>query len=122
MNPVTWFEIPAIDLEKSKDFYQKVFQIEMHVTEMGPSLMAWFPNVEGGMGATGTLIKTEGYIPSHEGTVVYFTVDSIEETLARIEANGGKILVPKMSIGEYGWIAQFEDVEGNRVALHTGNQ
>ena len=119
MNPVTWFEIPAIDLEKSKDFYQKVFQIEMQTFEMGPSLMAWFPSVEGGMGATGTLIKTEGYIPSHEGTVVYFTVDSIEDTLGRVEANGGKMLVPKTSIGEYGWIAQFEDIEGNRVALHS---
>ena len=119
MNLVTWFEIPVNDLERAKTFYEAVFEIEMTISEMGPSLMAWFPSNEGGPGATGTLIKTEGYTPSYEGTVVYMGVKSIEETLKRIEGLGGKTVVPKMSIGEYGWIAQFEDCEGNRVALHS---
>lgn len=119
MNPVNWFEIPANDLEQARGFYEAVFNIEMQVTEMGPSLMAWFPGGPGEPGATGTLIKTEGYIPSHEGSVVYFGVEDIEATLTKIENNGGKTLVPKMSIGEYGFIAQFEDNQGNRVALHS---
>jgi len=29
------------------------------------------------------------------------------------------VLLPKMSIGEYGFIAHFQDSEGNRVALHA---
>ncbi len=119
MNPVNWFEIPALDIEKAKDFYQNVFDIEMTITEMGPSLMAWFPGAPDGVGATGTLIKSEGYVPSAEGTTVYFHVPDIEATLAKIEANGGKTIVPKMSIGEYGFIAQFLDNQGNRVALHS---
>jgi len=119
MNPINWFEIPVNDIEAAKTFYQNVFEIEMQVTEMGPSLMAWFPGGPGEPGATGTLIKSEGYVPSHEGTVVYFSVESIENKLTLIEANGGSVLVPKMSIGEFGFIAQFQDNQGNRVALHS---
>jgi hypothetical protein len=51
--------------------------------------------------------------------VVYFTVDDIEGTLAKVQAQGGKTLVPKMSIGEFGFIGQFEDSEGNRLGLHS---
>ena len=70
-------------------------------------------------GAAGTLVKAEGYSPSHEGSVVYFNVSEIEGTLERVEQNGGRTLMPKMGIGEHGFIAHFEDSEGNRVALHS---
>jgi len=46
-------------------------------------------------------------------------VTDIEGTLAKVNANGGKLLMPKTSIGEYGHIAHFQDCEGNRVALHA---
>ena len=45
-------------------------------------------------------------------------VFSIDPTLEAIEGAGGKTLVPKQSIGEHGFIAHFEDTEGNRVAVH----
>jgi predicted enzyme related to lactoylglutathione lyase len=50
---------------------------------------------------------------------VYFSVEDIPETLRRINANGGKTLMPKTAIGQYGFIAQYEDTEGNRLALHS---
>ncbi len=69
--------------------------------------------------ATGALIKGGTYKPSHTGTIVYFTVDDIGEILRRVNANGGKIVLPKKSIGQYGFIAHFDDTEGNRLALHS---
>jgi predicted enzyme related to lactoylglutathione lyase len=87
--------------------------------QMGPSDMAMFPSTMGAPGSAGCLIKTEGYTPSYDGTVVYFSVKDIEGTLAKARATGGKTVVPKMSIGEHGFIGQFEDSEGNRVALHS---
>ena len=51
--------------------------------------------------------------------MVYFHVNDIEATLAKIESNGGKTLFPKTGIGEHGFIAHFEDSEGNRVSLHA---
>lgn len=119
-NPVNWFEIPVKDMDKAKKFYQAVFGYNLEVHEMDPFTMAFFPMAEGLLpGATGTLIKGQSYVPSHSGTLVYFSVDDIEETLRKINANGGKTLMPKKSIGEYGFIAHFEDSEGNRLALHA---
>jgi predicted enzyme related to lactoylglutathione lyase len=46
-------------------------------------------------------------------------VEDINGKLVKINAKGGKTLLPKMAIGEYGFIAHFEDSEGNRVALHS---
>ena len=68
-------------------------------------------------GAAGTLIKGEGYTPSHDGSLVYLHVDAIDPTLALINGNGGKTLMPRTDIGQHGFIAHFEDTEGNRVAL-----
>jgi hypothetical protein len=119
MNPVNWFEIPVKDLDRAKKFYESVFGIKLQMEEMGPMKMAWFPMLQDASGAVGSLVKADGYAPSHEGTVVYLSVEDIEGTLAKIKANHGKTLLPKMGIGEYGFIAQFEDTEGNRVALHS---
>ncbi|MDX1674055.1 MAG: VOC family protein [Longimicrobiales bacterium] len=118
-NPVNWFEIPATDLDRAQSFYEHVLQIEMRQTEMGPLKMAWFPMAEGGDGATGTLVQNENYTPSHAGSMVYFSVADIDATLGRIAAHGGTVLNPKSGIGEYGFVAHFEDSEGNRVALHS---
>jgi len=118
-NSVGWFEIPANDLARAKAFYEKVFGVTLQSLEMGPAAMEMFPSSPESPGAGGALIKSEGCTPSHAGTTVYFSVDDIEATLARIQSSGGNTLVPKMSIGEFGFIAQFEDCEGNRVALHS---
>lgn len=120
-NPVSWFEIPVRDLGRAMRFYQAAFGYQMKETQMGPSRMAWFPMEPGGAGAAGTLIQDEGYVPSHDGSLVYISVGDIDGTLAAIATAGGKTLLPKMSIGEHGSIAHFEDSEGNRVALHSMN-
>jgi hypothetical protein len=117
-NPVTWFEIPVNDMAKAVKFYQGALGIEITETEMGPNKMGWFPMEMGAVGAAGTLILGDGYKPSHDGTLVYLHVDKIDPTLEAIGGAGGKTLMPRMSIGEHGFIAHFEDTEGNRVALH----
>jgi len=118
-NPVNWFEIPVNDIKRAAAFYGKILGVSLDLNEMGGSEMAWFPMAQGVPGAAGTLIKGEGYTPSHSGSLVYFGVEDIEGTLKKVTANGGKTLVPKMGIGEHGFIAHFEDCEGNRVALHS---
>ena len=118
-NPVCWFEIPASDLGRAKKFYESAFDTELTLSEMGPLKMAWFPMSPDAAGAAGTLVENEHYTPSYQGTLVYLSVDDIEATLAKIESSGGKTLNPKMSIGEHGFIAHFEDSEGNRVAVHS---
>ena len=117
-NPVNWFEIPVTDLGRAKAFYEKVLEVEITESEMGPNKMGWFPMEMGAIGAAGTLIKGDSYTPSKEGSLVYLHVDKIEPTLDAINEAGGSTLMPRTDIGQHGFIAHFQDCEGNRVALH----
>lgn len=119
MNPVNWFEIPVSDMDRAKKFYETVLGHKIDIQEMGEMVMGWFPMEWEVTGSSGTLVKMESYVPSHNGSMVYFTVADIDDVLQKAEVNGGKILNPKKDIGEYGWIGHFEDSEGNRVGVHT---
>jgi hypothetical protein len=118
-NPVVWFEIPVKDLERATKFYESLLGVQLTRTEMGPLKMAMFPWVENAAGAAGALVMSQSYVPSHDGALVYFSVGDIDAMLAKVHAGGGITLMPRTGIGEYGFIAQFEDSEGNRVALHS---
>jgi len=119
---VTWFEIPVEDITRASKFYSHVLGVELHHTAYGPTSMAIFPAEGGSSEPTvhGALVKGEGYTPSDIGPLLYFNAGrDLAEPLSRIEAAGGTVLQPKMSIGEHGFIAIFRDTEGNRVALHS---
>lgn len=117
-NPVSWFEIPVSDFSRAKNFYEAVFQVPVTVHEVEGATMGNFPIDTSTYGATGSLILADGYRPSHDGTLIYIHVDAIDTTLEAIEQQGGTTLMPKTSIGPDGFIARFEDSEGNRVGLH----
>src|SRR5512143_2407159 len=105
-NPVNWFEIPAVDLERAKKFYEGVFSFTLTIQDMGFVQMAWFPEmVMDSYGITGALVKGKNLIPSHDGTRVYFSVKDIDAVLEKVGANGGKTILPRTSIGQYGFIA-----------------
>jgi len=122
-NMIGWFEIPVSDMDRAKAFYEAVFKVEINVMDFGGILMGWFPESDmSSHGASGSLIKQESYIPSQEGTMVYFMSDDVQNELDRIEAAGGTIYQPKTQISEeYGYMGVFIDTEGNRVALHSQN-
>ncbi|MGE4133585.1 MAG: VOC family protein [Bdellovibrionales bacterium] len=119
-NPVGWFEIPVKDISRAKKFYEKSFGQGFNDMNMDGWKMAMFASSgPEAYGCGGMLVQGEGYTPSHAGSLVYFSVQDITATLKTIESCGGKTLMPKKSIGEHGFIAMFEDCEGNRVALHA---
>ena len=76
-NMVGWFEIPVHDMDRAKTFYETVFKVELSIQNFGGILMGWFPFSEDQAGAAGTLIKQDSYIPSQEGTLVYFISDDV---------------------------------------------
>lgn len=119
MNPVGWFEIPVTDMDRAQKFYEAALAVSLSRHLLGPLEMAWFPTEASAAGAAGALVKGEHRTPSRQGTLVYFSVGDISTTLQRIGQAGGKTVVPRMSIGEYGFMATFEDSEGNLVALHS---
>lgn len=120
-NMVGWFEIPVSDMERAKTFYETVFKIEIQIMDFGGFKMGWFPSQgQETYGAPGSLIQHESYIPSKEGTLVYFSCEDLQNELDRIEEAGGQIDQAKKQISpEYGYMGVFIDTEGNRVALHS---
>lgn len=116
---ITWFEIPAVDLDRAASFYSALFGVTLERARVDNLDMARFPLTPDAAGISGAIVAGDTYVPSHHGTRVYFNAPDIDATLALAARLGGRVLYPKTSIGELGWVAEFEDSEGNRVALHT---
>ena len=81
--------------------------------------LASFPMIQGGEYATGALAQSENHTPAASGTTVFFACDDVNDQLDRVENLGGQVVVPKTSIGEYGFISHVMDSEGNKIALHS---
>ena len=118
---IGWFEIPVTDMDRAKEFYENVFQIEISLHDFGDLIMGWFPRSEGDSTTTGSLVKHSTYTPSETmGPLLYFSSPDIQNELDRVEVAGGKILRPKTEIGGgHGFMALILDTEGNRMALHS---
>jgi predicted enzyme related to lactoylglutathione lyase len=109
-----WFDIPVTDMGRAVTFYERVTEQKLQRMPVGPEKeTALFES-------DGCLFRAPEDKPSHLGSRVYFNATpSIDEWLRRIEAAGGRVLVPRTPIGEdRGFFAYFEDSEGNRVGLH----
>ncbi len=120
-NPVGWFEIYVQDMDRAKKFYEAILHVElMKLESPDPEIeMQAFPmNMEAG-GASGALAKMEGCPSGGMGTLVYFSCEDCANEGSRVEAAGGKICKPKMSIDQYGFIALVNDTEGNMIGLHS---
>jgi uncharacterized protein len=118
MNPVTYFEIPVKNMERAVKFYEFVFECTLERQSIDGNDMALFPFQESAHGASGALAKGESYVPSKSGSRLYFSVKSIDSTLSKVAKQNGRMLYPKTDIGAYGFVAEFEDCEGNCIALH----
>ncbi|MCE9604264.1 MAG: VOC family protein [Planctomycetia bacterium] len=118
-NPVGWFEIPVADMDRAVKFYTQALGFELRVQDMFGAKMAFFPMGDcTSPGISGTLFQAPEIKPSLDGTTIYFHFPSLEPVIKTVEKAGGKIVVPRTSIGEFGFMAKFEDSEGNRIGLH----
>ena len=84
---IGWFDIPVNDLERATEFYKRVLDIEFE--DLGPdvpvSVMKHGPG-----DVAGCLFKADGYLPSGQGALLYFSVDGrINEAVVLVESCGG---------------------------------
>ena len=119
-NAINWFEIPAKNFERAKSFYETILEIEIHIMPHPMYKYGIFPaDMQSGQ-VGGGLVEGEGYEPSTKGSLVYLNGgEDLTVILSRVENAGGKIILPKTSIGQNGFMAHFEDTEGNKMALHS---
>jgi predicted enzyme related to lactoylglutathione lyase len=121
-NAISWFEIPTQDITRAQKFYEAIFDIQMIPMDFPNIQMRMFP-IENPMNIGGALVyNADFYKPSStDGPMIYLNGNpDVQIVLDRVEAAGGKILVPKTEIApEHGHMAVFLDTEGNRMALHA---
>ena len=122
-NAISWFEIPATDINRAQKFYEAIFGIQLVPMDFQNFQMRMFPLEDPMNGVGGALVKTDGfYVPSEtDGTLLYLNGNpDVQNVIDKVEAAGGKVAVPKTKISdEYGYMAVFIDTEGNRVAVHS---
>jgi len=114
------FEIPAVDVEKLKKFYEQVFGWK--IQEFPGPIDYWtiqtVPVDTNGMplrpGVNGGLYKKP---EPNIKPLNYFAVESINDYLAKIVKLGGKVISPKQEVPDVGWVAAAVDPEGNQFAL-----
>ncbi len=118
--PIVHIEIPAQDLAKTSAFYKEIFGWEIkadpgmnYVLFQSPPMQGVEPGIAGG------LPRIDGEVYKPGDVIVYIGSDDIEADLKRIEALGGKRLLPKTEIPNTGWYAFFADPSGNRLALFS---
>jgi len=122
-NAISWFEIPTIDLDRAQRFYETIFATSLIPLDVQNLRMRMFPIENQMSGIGGALCHNKDfYKPSStDGPLLYLNGNpDVQNVLDRVEAAGGKILVPKTQISpEYGHMAVILDTEGNRIALHS---
>ena len=122
-NMVGWFEIPVLNMNRARKFYEKVFEIKIQTDQFGDTLMGFFPFDENPeiTGVGGALVLNDQfYKPMANGTLVYFSSPEITFELTKVEEAGGVVLQEKSLIREdIGYMALLLDSEGNRIALHS---
>lgn len=118
-NPIAYVELPVADMERAMAFYADVLGLDFERQTIDGYDMALFPAAEGAAGASGALVKGDVYVPGKTGPIVYFRVADIDAVLKRARARGAKILYDKKDVGAFGFVAEVEDSEGNRIALNA---
>lgn len=118
-NPAGWFEIYVQDMDRARAFYEAVLDLRLNRLD-SPGIELWaFPMRPDAYGASGALARMEGFASGDNSVLVYFSCADCAVQAARAAAAGGRVHKPKLSIGQYGYIALVTDTEGNMIGLHS---
>ncbi len=115
-HPFVHIEFSSRDRAESAKFYGDVFGWEVQdMPEMNYTTFDPGEPPGGGFNPVSDQVKAGD-------VTVYIGTDDIEASLAKIEAAGGKTVIPKSEIPDVGWFAFFSDPTGNVVALYKGQE
>jgi len=122
MDGVNLFNLPVDDMARAKDFFSKTFGWNFMATGMDGDhhFATTVPTGENGLptgpgGINGGLLERGTY--QQKVTSIFIKVKSIDETLVKVENNGGKKVLGKTHIADFAYFAQINDTEGNLISL-----
>ena len=108
---ICYVEMPAKDVERSADFYAKVFGWK--IRKRGDGAIAF----DDGVGQVSGTWITGRPASVQPGLLIYIMVDSVEATVDAITANGCEIVQP-MGVDAPEITARFRDPGGNILGLY----
>jgi uncharacterized protein len=117
MSKVVHFEIPAHDPEKTMRFYKDVFGWNFSQFGEAPYWLA-ITGDEKTPGINGAIMKRNA---PHQPVTNSISVTNLDEAIKKVEAAGGKVVVPKTVISGVGWSAYFQDIDNNIFGLWHEN-
>lgn len=123
MDKVVHFEIPSENLERAIKFYKELFEWDINKVPMANGgeyhLVNTVKTDEKGMplqpGAIngGILMKDS----TAQYPIVTIKVADINDSMKKIKNSGGKIVMEKVPVGDFGLYARFQDTDGNILGL-----
>jgi predicted enzyme related to lactoylglutathione lyase len=119
MNAINWFEIPALDLERAFQFYAAVLNNNVRKGTFGNGELILF-NVPFNTGEAvgGSIVVREDIKPTTEGGIIYLNAfGQLSDAVSKVENAGGKVIIPFMDLGKFGFSAIIIDSEGNKIGL-----
>jgi predicted enzyme related to lactoylglutathione lyase len=108
---VCYVEIPAVDIQRSADFYSKVFGWRIRQRQGGHLA---FDDTTGEVSGTWVVGRPASSAP---GLLLYIMVDSVAATLDAVIAHGGELAQP-IGADAPEVTARFRDPAGNVIGLY----
>lgn len=110
MNRVVHFELAADNPERAVEFYKEAFGWQIQKWPGPQDYWLVTTGADGERGINGGILRRQ-----HPGAATCNTVsvESVDEAVATITKNGGKIALAKMAIPGVGHLAYCTDTEGN---------
>lgn len=107
---ICYIEIPAFDIRRSSEFYEKVFG--WGIRKRGDGATA-FDDTTGEVSGTWVTGRSPATSP---GLLLYIMVDSVSATIDSVIAQGGELVQP-IGADEPEITARFRDPAGNVIGL-----
>jgi uncharacterized protein len=118
MNRFTHFELASNDLEKTAAFYRDVFGWQIQKWDGPVDYWMITTGDSSTAGINGGLMQTD---ENFKGTINTIEVDDIDAAIAKVQAHGGELVLPKDAIPGVGYQAYFKDNSGIIVGLHQAD-
>ena len=122
MKIITWFQIPATNLDRAVKFYPDIIGASFHRMDNAEGRHAFFAlDTMETLRTGGEIVESSAFgKPGPDGVTIYLNAPGgVDAVLAKVPAAGGKVTVPKTAIGENGYYGIILDTEGNRIGLHS---
>ena len=119
MHALNWFEIPALDLERAFNFYHTILNGKVRKgTFGGGDLILFDVPFNTGEAVGGSISVRTDLKPTTDGGVIYLnTFGKLQDSVDKVANAGGKVIIPRLELGKFGFSAIIIDSEGNKIGL-----